>query len=154
MHTGKSHGGNCGTFCANQAECTARLTNRNPKPVEHDTAPKFVCLDRDALLRSNPCLNSSTNGAQAQEGDQVLVYSITALAAMMACRSFKFKPQAAKKDGSGRLTARQSNDWRSPCTVQHESEKYCTCLHSAHALVHSIDRDPISRSAATLPLLM
>lgn len=73
FHTGKSHGGNRGYFCANQAECTARLTNRSLKPVEHDTAPKFVCLDRDALLRSNPCLSSSTNGAQAQEGDQVLV---------------------------------------------------------------------------------
>jgi hypothetical protein len=44
FHTGKSHQGNRGYFCANQAECTARLTNRKPKPVEHDTAQSLCVL--------------------------------------------------------------------------------------------------------------
>ena len=70
--------GSQGTFCADQAECTARLTatrDRNPKPLEHTTAPapKLMTCTAGALLRSAPFLTSHLNGVTVEAGDRLTV---------------------------------------------------------------------------------
>jgi hypothetical protein len=70
--------GSQGTFCADKAECTARLTatrDRNPKPLEHTTAPapKLMTCTAGALLRSAPFLTSHLNGVTVEAGDRVTV---------------------------------------------------------------------------------
>ena len=66
--------GSRGTFCANQAECIARLNKthprRNNKPPEHT---EFVSVVQNATLRTQPLLTSSTNGVQVVSGEKVSV---------------------------------------------------------------------------------